>query len=310
MFQWLLNNSLASRLLVPGRRRAADGLRRLRGAAAAGRRLPDLNKPTVTLMTESGGMAAEEVEQLVTFPLETALNGLPGVAGVRSVSASGPVLRLCHLRLGHRHLPRPADGRRAPDRAAGQLPPGVVPHMGPVSSIMGEIMHAGDPARSEREATPMAAREYADWVLRPRLMAVARRRQVIPIGGEVRQFQVQPIPARMAELGHHADELEGALKGYSANTSGGFLEVNGREYLIRHLGRSASLENLQQSGVDRKRRPADPAAPGRRGDLRRRHQARRRRLQRRAGGDPGIQKQPTADTVDADPRLEARSPRC
>ena len=123
----------------------------------------------------------------------------------------------------------------------------------------------------------MAVREYADWVLRPRLLAVPGVAQVIPIGGEVRQFQVQPNTTRMAELGITHDQLEGALKGYSSNTSGGFLELNGREYLIRNLGRTSRLDDLKNLALTAEGRPADPAAPDRRGDLRRGAQARRRR---------------------------------
>ncbi|MEG1767771.1 MAG: efflux RND transporter permease subunit, partial [Comamonas sp.] len=143
----------------------------------------------------------------------------------------------------------------------------------------------------------MAVREYADWVLRPRLMAVPGVAQVIPIGGEVRQFQVQPDTRRMADLGISHDQLESALKGYSSNTSGGFLELNGREYLIRHLGRTSRLEDLSNLALTAKngqpillRQIAEVtfAAALKRGD---------------AGfeGKPavilGIQKQPTADTI-------------
>jgi HME family heavy-metal exporter len=124
------------------------------------------------------------------------------------------------------------------------LPAGVTPRMGPISSIMGEIMQIAIPIDTAK-ISPMQVREYADWVLRPRLMAIAGVAQVIPIGGEVRQFQVQPNTTRMAELGISHEQLTGALKGYSANTSGGFLELNGREYLIRHLGRTSRLDDLK-----------------------------------------------------------------
>src|SRR5690606_11006825 len=91
----------------------------------------------------------------------------------------------------------------------------------------------------------MDVREYADWTLRPRLMAIPGVAQVIPIGGEVRQFQVQPNTTRMSELGITHEQLEAALKGFASNTSGGFLELSGREFLIRHLGRTSRLDDLR-----------------------------------------------------------------
>ena len=243
MFQWILQKSLSLRLPVL----VLSALLMAYGSFEASRLpvdvFPDLNKPTVTLMTEAGGMAPEEVEQLVSFPLESALNGLPGVAGVRSVSAPGLSIVYLSFDWGTElYRARQMVSERLTG-LQGSLPPEVVPHMGPVSSVMGEIMMLAiplDPAK----ANGMQVREYADWVLRPRLLAVPGVAQVIPIGGEVRQFQVQPDSRRLADLGISLDQLEAALAGYSANTSGGFLEMNGREYLIRHLGRTARLENL------------------------------------------------------------------
>jgi len=257
---------------------------------------PDLNKPTVTIMTESGGMAPEEVEQLITFPLETAMNGLPSVESVRSISSAGLSFLYVTFKwdtdifrarqLVSERLSAMEDG----------MPAGVMPRMGPISSIMGEIMQIAIPVDSQK-ISAMAVREYADWVLRPRLLSVSGVAQVIPIGGEVRQFQVQPNTARMAELGISHDQMEAALKGFSANTSGGFLELNGREYLIRNLGRTSRLDDLKNLALTTKngqpillRQIADVtfAAALKRGD---------------AGfeGKPavilGIQKQPTADTI-------------
>lgn len=296
MFKWLLENSLANRLLVL----IASVVLMAWGAFTLTRTpvdvFPDLNKPTVTLMTEAGGMAAEEVEQLITFPLETTMNGLPGVESVRSVSSAG--LSFLYVTFDwdvdiYRARQLVAERLAAMEDA---LPEGVTPHMGPISSIMGEIMQIAIPV-DEQKISLMAVREYADWVLRPRLMSVPGIAQVIPIGGEVRQFQVQPDTVRMAALGITHDELEAALRGFSANTSGGFLELNGREYLIRHLGRTSRLDDLKNLALTARngqpillRQIAEVtfAAAVRRGD---------------AGfeGKPavilGIQKQPTADTI-------------
>ncbi len=247
MFKWLLDNSLRNRLLVL----IASLVLMVYGAFTLSRTpvdvFPDLNKPTVTVMTEAGGMAAEEVEQLITFPLETSLNGLPGVESVRSVSSAG--LSFLYITFDwstdiYRARQLVAERLSSMEEGLGGAAQGIVPRMGPVSSIMGEIMQIAIPV-DERKTTAMAVREYADWVLRPRLLAVPGVAQVIPIGGEVRQFQVQPDTARMAALGITHDQLAAALKGFSANTSGGFLELNGREYLIRHLGRTSRLDDLK-----------------------------------------------------------------
>ena len=308
MFQWLVEKSLASRHFVLA---AAVALMIWGGVQST--RLPvdvfpDLNKPTVTLMTEAGGMAPEEVEQLISFPLETAMSGLPGVAGIRSVSSAG--LSFLYIAFDWSvdiYRARQMVGERLTAMESA-LPPGAVPRMGPVSSIMGEIMLVAIPIAGPA-GDAKAAREYADWVLRPRLMAIAGVSQVIPIGGEVRQFQVQPDTRRMAELGISLEQIEAAVKGFAANTSGGFLELNGREYLIRHLGRSARLDDLKNLAITARagqpillRQVAEVgfAAAIKRGDG---------GFSDGQGSVPAvilsIQKQPTADTVDLTKRLEA-----
>ncbi|HWV17631.1 MAG TPA: efflux RND transporter permease subunit [Rhodocyclaceae bacterium] len=323
MFKWILESSLANRLLVIMLSLALMGYGLWSLSTTPVDVFPDLNKPTVTLMTEAGGMASEEVEQLITFPLETGMNGLPGVEIVRSVSSSG--LSIVYVTFEwstdiFRARQMVAERLTALERT---LPAGVIPKMGPISSIMGEIMLIAIPYDKNAAVVPeaeglesasgagqavsggMAVREYADWVLRPRLMAIPGVAQVIPIGGEVRQFQVQPNTARMAELGISYAQVEAALQGYAANTSGGFLELNGREYLIRNLGRTSRLEDLRKLALTAKN--GQPIllqqiasvtfAPAiRRGD---------------AGfeGKPAvilaIQKQPTADTIALTEKLES-----
>lgn len=296
MFKWLLNNSLANRLLVIIAGLVLMGYGAFTLIQTPVDVFPDLNKPTVTVMTEAGGMAAEEVEQLITFPLETAMNGLPGVETVRSVSSAG--LSFLYVTFNWDtdiFRARQLVSERLSSMEQG-LPLGILPKMGPISSIMGEIMQIAIPLDPQK-ISPMAVREYADWVLRPRLLSIPGVAQIIPIGGEVRQFQVQPNTARMAELGITFDQLEVALKGFSANTSGGFLELNGREYLIRNLGRTSRLNDLRNLALSTKngqpillRQIAEVNfAPAiKRGD---------------AGfeGKPavilGVQKQPAADTI-------------
>lgn len=206
---------------------------------------PDLNKPTVTLLTEAGGMAPEEVEQLVSFPLETSMNGMPGVSRVRSVSGVGLSVLYIEFDWGsdiYRNRQMVAERLSL---AGEQLPEGVVPQLGPVSSIMGEILLLAIPA-DPAQVSPMLVREFADWVVRPRLLSIPGVAQVIPIGGEVRQYRVEPIASQMAALGVSLNQIEQALTGFGANSSGGFLEAQGREWLIRNIGRTTDLADLQQ----------------------------------------------------------------
>lgn len=248
MFSWIVTHSLHNRLFVL----AFATLILIYGGLTAQQMpvdvFPDLNKPTVTIMSEAGGMAPEEVEQLVSFPLETALNGMPGVTRVRSVSGIGLSIVYAEFAWGsdiYRNRQLIAE-RLAEVRE--QLPEGVKPAMGPISSVMGEIMLIAFPA-DPAQASPMAVREYVDFVLRPRLLSIPGVAQVIPIGGEVRQFRVEPDSAMMAQLNVSYAELSSALQGFSSNTSGGYLEQNAREYLIRHMGRTTRLADLQSLAV-------------------------------------------------------------
>lgn len=297
MFEKLVHASLYNRLLVI----AVSVVLLVYGALTLVRMpvdvFPDLNKPTVTLQAEAGGMAPEEVEQLITAPLETAMSGMPGVESIRSVSSVG--LSFVYVTFDWKtdiFRARQMVGERL-STVREQLPQGVE-HvgMGPISSIMGEIMLLALPIDTSK-ITPMAVREYADFVIRPRLLTLPGVAQVVPIGGEVRQYQVQPNTARMAALGVPLEALESALKNYSANTSGGFLELNSREYLIRNIGRTTRLEDLQRLPVAWKDTRAIQLsevasvvfAPAiKRGDA-------------GLNGQPavilGIQKQPDADTV-------------
>lgn len=205
--------------------------------------LPDLNRSTVTLMTEAPGMAPEEVEQLVSFPLETAMNGIPGVVRLRSVSGIGLSVVYVEFDWGSDiYLNRQQVAERL-TLVRDQLPAGITPHMGAISSLMGEIMLVALPLTKDTD--PMAAREVADWIIRPHLLTLPGVAQVITIGGELRQYQVLIEPQRMAELGISLRQVEQALTGFSGNTSGGFLDRGAYEYLIRHIGRTTDLNDLR-----------------------------------------------------------------
>ena len=243
LFDRLVGWSLANRVLV------LAGALALVVAGVLGLRslpvdvFPDLDKPTVTLMTEAGGMAPEEVEQLVSFPLETAMNGMPGVTRVRSVSGIGLSIVFVEFDWGSNIW---RNRQSVAERLAAvreRLPSGVAPQMGPIASIMGEVLLIAlpiDPATTN----PMAVREYADWVLRPRLLSVPGVAQVIPIGGGVKQWRVMPDPTQMRALGISLDQLETAVAGFAANSAGGFLERQGQEWLVRGVGRSRRIEDL------------------------------------------------------------------
>ena len=130
--------------------------------------------------------------------------------------------------------------------------------------------------------SPMSVREIADFVVRPRLLTIPGVAQVIPMGGEVRQYRVAPNPAALRAFGVTYEQLEKALAQFGGNTGGGFTDQYAQEFLIRNIGRTLKLEDLRQSGRRQIRQPARPSAPGGRGELRRPHQARRCRLHGRA----------------------------
>jgi HME family heavy-metal exporter len=203
---------------------------------------PDLNKPTVTIITESEGLAPAEVEQLVTFLIETQMNGVPGVSRVRSVSGIGLSMVYVEFEWGTDIY---RNRQQITERLAlirDQLPPFTVPQMGPISSIMGQILLIA--VTSER-ASPMELRETADFVIRPRLLSIPGVAQVIPIGGEVRQYRVAPHPAALRALGVTYEQVEKALAQFGVNTGGGFTDQHSREYLIRNIGRTTSLEDMR-----------------------------------------------------------------
>ncbi len=244
MFTFMVTQSLRNRVLV-----LAIALVLLGYGGFVATRLPvdvfpDLNRPTVTLMTEAEGLAPPEVEQLVTYPIETQMNGLPGVSRVRSVSGIGLSIVYVEFDWGtdiYRNRQQIAE-RLTLVRA--QLPATAVPQMGPISSIMGQIVLAA--VTAPEGVSPMAVREAADFIIRPRLLTIPGVAQVTPIGGEVRQFRVAPNPAAMRALGVTLEQVERALAQFGTNSGGGYADQHAREYLIRNIGRTLSLEALRQ----------------------------------------------------------------
>lgn len=249
MFNFLVKSSLKNRLVVLLIALVMMVYGLMQGQNLPVDVFPNLNKPVVTVLTEAGGMAPEEVEQLVTFPLENLLNGVTGVTRVRSTSGIG--LSIVYIEFEWDtdiYRNRQLVSERL-DLAGEQLPTGITSVMGPVSSIMGEVMLIALPIDEKGGVNQMRVREYADFVLRPRLLSIAGVSQVIPIGGEVRQLRVAPNTMRMRQLGINLTQLQNALTDFAANFGGGFIDLNNQEYLIRHKGRTMDIKHLEKLAV-------------------------------------------------------------
>lgn len=203
---------------------------------------PDLTAPTVTVLTDAHGMAPEEVESLVTFPIETAVNGAAGVRRVRSSSAQGISIVWVDFEWGTEIFRARQIVNEKLQLATTQLPDGAdSPVLAPVSSIMGEILLVG---MSAPESLLMEARTAADWTVRRRLLAIPGVAQVIPIGGQVRQYQVLVDPERLRAYQVSLDEVLEAAAGSNRNASGGVYRSGGQEVLIRGLGRARDLKEI------------------------------------------------------------------
>ena len=204
--------------------------------------LPDLNRPRVTIFLESEGMAPEEVEALVVYPIETALNGATGVEQVRSNSSIGLGLVYVEFDYGTDIYKARQIVNEKLQAIQDQLPRGVTPKLGPISSVMGQIMLIGLTA----DSTSMAdLRTLADYNIRRRLLAIPGIAQVIPIGGEVLQFQAQVSMPKLHASGISINQVVDALHKSNANTTGNFFEQNGTEILIRNLGRIKTIEQIE-----------------------------------------------------------------
>ena len=211
---------------------------------------PDLTAPTVTVVTEAEGMAPADMEALVTFPIETALNGAPGVRRVRSATKIGLSTITVEFAWGtDGYLARQIVAERL-QMAKASLPPGIdAPIMAPAASVMGEIMFIGLTSAKPGEHSTVALKNTADYVLRKRILAVPGVAEVLPIGGDLQQFQVTLKPERLAAYGLTVDEVVKAVTGANKNAAAGFYAENGQEYLIQGIGRVRRVEDVAEAVI-------------------------------------------------------------
>ncbi len=247
MLNRIINFSLQNRLLVI----VASVLLIVFGSVVAFRMevdvFPDLTAPTVVVLTEAHGMAPEEVEKLVTFPLETAVNGATNVRRVRSSSAAGISIVWVEFEWNTDIFRARQIVTEKIGAVSARLPQGVGnPTLAPQASIMGEIMLISLTADSTSQ---MDLRTIADWTLRPSLLATGGVAQVIVIGGEYKQYQILASPQKMAAFDVSLTELLHASRGANGNSSGGFMNEYGNEYVVRGIGRTSDLAELGNAVV-------------------------------------------------------------
>ena len=301
MFAYLVSASLRSRLIVMIVALIVAGYGIYTQRDLSIDVFPDLNKGLVTIVTEAKGLAPEEVEVLVTTPIEAAMSGAAGLTRVRTSSSTG-------ISIIYVEFDWDVDIYRARQLVAERLalaeedlPEDAVPLLMPVSSYMGEILLV---AMTGENADPMVMRELADWVVAPRLRAVPGVSRVVPIGGLVRQYRVTPNLLRLNDLGIPVSAIEEAVTRFGTNSGGGVVDQSSQEYLIRNVGRSSNLEDLRNVTVTIREGHPIPL----------RQVAEVEFLPQQRRGDAGfngmpavilsIQKQPTADTLTLTRNLE------
>jgi CzcA family heavy metal efflux pump len=208
---------------------------------------PDLTAPTVVVLTEAHGMAPDEVEKLVAFPIETAVNGATNVRRVRSSSSAGISIVWVEFEWGTDIYKARQIVNEKMTAVAERLPSGVGnPVMAPNSSIMGEIMLISLTADS---TSKMDLRTLADWTLRPRLLATGGVSQVVIIGGEYKQYQILVSPQKMKHYNVSLNELLKASEEANKNAAGGFMSEYGSEYIVRGIGRTNDITELGKSVI-------------------------------------------------------------
>jgi CzcA family heavy metal efflux pump len=203
---------------------------------------PDLTAPTVVVMTDAHGMAAEEVERLVTFHIETAVNGATDVRRVRSSSMQGYSFVWVEFGWGTDVFKARQVVSEKMAMLSSSLPEGVTPVLAPQSSIMGEILFIG--LQADSSSSMMELRTLADWVVKPAILATGGVSQVTVIGGDEKQYQLLADPQRMDAYGVAMGELEAVGRTFSGNSAGGIVRDYGNEYVLRGVARTNDLAEL------------------------------------------------------------------
>ncbi|MDD5114658.1 MAG: efflux RND transporter permease subunit [Methylobacter sp.] len=206
--------------------------------------LPDLTAPTVTVISEAHGMAPGEVERLITFPIETALNGASGVRRVRSNSDVGLAVIIVEFDWNTNIYQARQIVAEKLQLARSSLPPDIAtPVLAPIASVMGEILFI---ALQSDQHDSLTLKTTADWVVRRRLLSIPGVAEVIPIGGDTKQYQVEVKPERLAAFGLTLAEVVNAVRDSNRNASAGFYTVSGQEYLIQGIGRIQHLDDINE----------------------------------------------------------------
>lgn len=207
---------------------------------------PDLTMPTVVILTDASNMAPEEVERLVTFPIETAVNGATNVRRVRSSSSQGFSFVWVEFDWGMDIYRARQIISEKMSLLSGQLPDGIVPVLAPQSSVMGEVLFIGMDADS---TSMMELRTLAEWIIKPAILATGGVSNVTIIGGDYKQYQVLADPVKMEMYGVSMGELEAAASSMCVNVGAGVIRDYGNEYNLRGMGRSNDVDELGSTVV-------------------------------------------------------------
>ncbi len=210
--------------------------------------LPDLTKPTVTILTEAPGLAPEEVESRVTQPIESALMGVGGLTRLRSNTDVALSLVFAEFSWGTDVYRARTLVQERLQGIRGQLPEGAEPFMTPVASLMGEILLVGIRS-TDGKVAPMEVRSLADWVVRRRLLSIPGVAEILNMGGGVKQMEIQPDPYRMQAYGITLEELQKAAREAASTTTGGFIDSGATEIMVRNLAMSVQLDDIAQTVV-------------------------------------------------------------